>query len=165
MDFPDIPRWQRIIQLLDSIEFIASGFLSQKLHKIDCAVLYRTGGKKNLTQMLTGLPVVVITTTGAKTGKPRTIPLAGLPDGDKIILVPTHFGQHTYPAWYYNLCAHPTAQLHQNGLIKEYTARTANTEEWKHYWKLAVHYYSAYEAYLERSGEREIPLFVLEPAQ
>lgn len=163
MNLPHIPWWQRIIQRLASIEFISTGFLSQNLHKIDTAVLNWTGGKKNLTQMLTGLPVVVITTTGAKTGKPRTIPLAGLPDEDRIILVPTHFGQHTYPAWYYNLCANPTAQLHQNGLIKEYTARTADPDEWDHYWNLAVHYYSGYQAYLERSGEREIPLFVLEP--
>jgi deazaflavin-dependent oxidoreductase (nitroreductase family) len=165
MDLPHIHRWQRIIQRLASIKIISTGFLSHNLHKIDNAVLNWTGGKKNLTQMLTGLPVVVITTTGAKTGKPRTIPLAGLPDGDKIILVPTHFGQHHYPGWYYNLRANPTAQLHQNGLVQEYTSRIANPVEWERYWKLAVHYYSGYQAYLERSGEREIPIFILEPAR
>ena len=113
--------------------------------------------------MLTGLPVVVVTTTGAKSGKPRTIPLAGIPDGEKIILVPTHFGQHTYPAWYYNLRANPRAELQQNGFPKAYLARTASQDEWGDYWKLAVHYYPGYQSYLERSGDREIPLFVLEP--
>ena len=165
MDLPNIPWWQRIIQRLASIEFISSGFLSKYLHRMDTAVLNWTHGKKNLTQMLTGLPVVVITTTGAKSGKPRTIPLAGIPDGEKIILVPTHFGQHNYPAWYYNLCANPKAQLGQNGYSREYTARIANQDEWEDYWTLAVHYYSGYQSYLERSGDREIPLFVLEPVK
>jgi deazaflavin-dependent oxidoreductase (nitroreductase family) len=132
---------------------------------MDTAVLNWSQGKKNLTHMLTGLPVVVITTTGAKSGKPRSVPLAGLPDGEKIILVPTHFGQHHYPAWYYNLCANPTAQVQVNGSIKEYSARTADQDEWDEYWNLAVHYYPGYQAYLERSGDREIPLFVLEPVK
>jgi deazaflavin-dependent oxidoreductase (nitroreductase family) len=113
--------------------------------------------------MLTGLPVVVITTTGAKSGKPRTIPLAGIPDGEKIILVPTHFGQHTYPAWYYNLLANPRAQLQQNGKPREYISRIANQDEWEDFWNLAVHYYPGYQSYRERSGDRDIPLFVLEP--
>jgi len=144
MDLPNIPWWQRIIQRLASIEFISSGFLSKYLHRMDTAVLNWTHGKKNLTQMLTGLPVVVITTTGAKSGKPRTIPLAGIPDGEKIIL---------------------RAQLGQNGDSREYTARIANQDEWGDYWSLAVHYYSGYQSYLERSGDREIPLFVLEPVR
>lgn len=165
MNYPHIPWWQRIIQRLATIQFISTGFLSKNLHRMDTAVLNWTHGRKNLTQMLTGLPVVVITTTGAKSGKPRTVPLAGLPDGEKIILVPTHFGQHHYPAWYYNLCANPTAQVRQNGSTKVYIARTADQLEWDEYWDLAVHYYPGYQSYLERSGDREIPLFVLEPAK
>ena len=164
MDLPHIPWWQRIIQRLATIKFISTGFLSKNLHRIDTAVLNWTHGRKNLTQMLTGLPVIMITTTGAKSGKPRTIPLAGLPDGEKIILVPTHFGQHHYPAWYYNLCANPTAQVQVNGSSKEYRARTADQDEWDQYWNLAVHYYLGYQSYLERSGDRDIPLFILEPA-
>ena len=163
MNYPHIPWWQRIIQRLAMIEVISTGFLSKYLHRMDTAVLRWSLGKKNLTTMLTGLPVVVITTTGAKSGKPRTIPLAGIPDGERIILVPTHFGQHTYPAWYYNLCTNPTAELQQNGYPREYSARTADQDEWEDYWNLVVHYYPGYQAYLERSGDREIPLFVLEP--
>ena len=163
MNYPHIPAWQRSIQRLASIEIISTGFLSKYLRHIDNAVLNWSNGKKNLTQMLTGLPVVVVTTTGAKSGKPRTVPLAGIPDGEKIILVPTHFGQHTYPAWYYNLCANPKVQLQKNGFSREYKSRTASRDEWENYWNLAVHFYPGYQAYLERSGDREIPLFVLEP--
>jgi deazaflavin-dependent oxidoreductase (nitroreductase family) len=165
MDLPHIPWWQRIIQRLASIEFISTYFLSKYLHRMDTVVLNWTQGKKNLTQMFTGLPVVVITTTGAKSGNTRTIPLAGIPDGEKIILVPTHFGQHNYPAWYYNLLANPKARLGQNGYSSEYIARIANQDEWGDYWNLAVHYYPGYQSYLERSGDRDIPLFVLEPVK
>ena len=165
MDLPHIPWWQRIIQRLATIEVISTGFLAKYLHRMDNDVLRWSHGKRNLTQMLTGLPVVVITTTGAKSGKPRTLPLAGLPDGEKIILVPTNFGQHNYPAWYYNLCANPKAHLQKNGYSREYTARTADQDEWDEYWKLSVHYYPGYQSYLERSGNKEIPLFVLEPAK
>jgi len=145
------------------IEVISNGVLSKNLHHMDNAVLRWSHGRFSLTEILTGLPVVVITTTGAKTGKPRTIPLAGLPDGDKIILVPTYFGQQKYPAWYYNLSANPTAQLTKNGHARKYSARIATPVEWEAYWNLAVYYYPGYQSYMERSGGREIPLFILEP--
>jgi len=163
MDYPHIPWWQRFVQRLAMIEVISTGFLSKYLHHMDTAVLRWSHGRKNLTEMLTGLPVVVITTTGAKSGKPRTIPLAGIPDGEKVILVPTHFGRDTYPAWYYNLLANPRAQLQQNGKPREYISRIANQDEWEDFWNLAVHYYPGYQSYRERSGDRDIPLFVLEP--
>ena len=163
MDYPHIPRWQRFIQRLAMIEVISTKFLSKYLHRMDSVTLKWSHGKKSLTTILTGLPVVVITTTGAKSGKPRIVPLAGIPDGEKIILVPTHFGRDTYPAWYYNLRANPKVHLHQNGYPREYTARTADQDEWENYWNLAVHYYPGYQSYRERSEGREIPLFVLEP--
>jgi len=127
------------------IEVISTGFLSKYLRHIDTAVLNWSNG------------------TGVKSGKSRTVPLAGIPDGEKIILVPTHFGQHSYPAWYYNLMANPKALVQQSGYFREYTARTASQDEWAAYWNLAVHYYTGYQSYLERSGDKEIPLFVLEP--
>jgi deazaflavin-dependent oxidoreductase (nitroreductase family) len=164
MNFPRIPWWQRLIQRLATIEVISKKFLAKNLHKMDNAVLRWSHGKRTLTTMLTGLPVVVITTIGARSGKLRTIPLAGIPDGEKIILVPTHFGQNMYPGWYYNLRANPWVKVQQNGNLREYTARVASQAEWQRYWKLAVHYYPGFQSYLERSGDREISLFILEPA-
>lgn len=164
MNYPHITWWQRIIQRLAMIEVISTKFLSKYLYRMDNTVLNWSKGKVNLTTLLTGLPVVVITTTGAKSGKPRTIPLAGIPDGEKIILVPTNFGQDNYPGWYYNLCTTPAALVQHNGLPKEYISRRADQDEWGKYWHLAVRYYPGYQAYRERSGGREIPLLVLEPA-
>ncbi|MGW8225957.1 MAG: nitroreductase family deazaflavin-dependent oxidoreductase [Anaerolineales bacterium] len=165
MKYPHIAWWQRIIQRLAMIEVISTKFLSKYLYRMDSTVLNWSNGKVNLTTLLTGLPVIVITTTGAKSGKPRTIPLAGIPDGERIILVPTNFGQDTYPGWYYNLCTTPGAHIKHNGYPKEYISRFADRDEWEKYWNLAVYYYPGYQSYRERSSSREIPLFILEPAK
>jgi len=163
MKYPKIPRWQRLIQRLAMIEVISSGFLSKYLHRMDTTVLKWSQGRKSLTTMLTGLPVVVLSTTGARSGVTRTTPVAGIPDGEKIILIPSNFGSTAYPDWYYNLRAHPEVKLSLNGQIQEYVARIADQEERQNYWQLAVYYYPGYQSYSKRNAGREIPIFVLEP--
>jgi deazaflavin-dependent oxidoreductase (nitroreductase family) len=113
--------------------------------------------------MLTGLPVVVLYTTGARSGVTRTTPVAGIPDDEKIILIPSNFGSTAYPDWYYNLRAHPEVKLSLNSQIQEYVARIANQEERQNYWQLALYYYPGYQSYGKRNAGREIPIFVLEP--
>lgn len=164
MHFPKIPRWQRIIQSLATTEVISSGFLTKYLHRMDTAVLNLSQGRKSLTTMLTGLPVVVLSTIGARTGKTRTLPLAGIPDEDKIILIATSYGSPSHPAWYYNLLANPEIELRQNNHKGKYIARIAEPKERQDYWQLAVHYYPGYLSYEKRCNGREIPIFVLEPA-
>lgn len=158
-----IPWWQRFIQRLAMIEVISSGFLSHYLHRIDASVLNMSQGRRTLTTMLTGLPVVLISTTGAKSGKTRTIPLAGIPDGDKIILIASWFGNPNYPAWYYNLQANPEVRVSENGSSKKYVARVAAGKERHDSWQLAVHYYPGYQQYAQRTSGREIPIVILEP--
>ncbi len=155
--------WQSIIQRLAAIEFISSGILSKYLHRWDAAVLKWSNGKKSLTTRLTGLPVVVLTTTGARSGKTRTVPLAGYPDGENIILIASSLGSLQHPAWYYNLCANPQVQLSIDGQTGNYNARIAAKSEWERYWQLALDYYPGYQVYEERTGGREIPIFFLEP--
>jgi deazaflavin-dependent oxidoreductase (nitroreductase family) len=130
---------------------------------MDTTVLKWSQGRKSLTTMLTGLPVVVLSTTGARSGVTRTTPVAGIPDGEKIILIPSNFGSTAYPDWYYNLRAHPEVKLSLNGQIQEYVARIADQEERQNYWQLAVYYYPGYQSYGKRNAGREIPIFVLEP--
>ena len=163
MYYPQIPWWQRFIQRLAMIEVISSGFLAKYLHRMDATVLRWSQDRKSLTTMLTGLPVVVLSTTGARSGVTRTIPVAGIPDGEKIILVPSSFGSLTYPAWYYNLRAYPEVKLSLNGQTQEYVARIANQGERQNYWQLAVYYYPGYQSYEKRGSGREIPIFILEP--
>jgi len=147
-----------------AIEYFSSGILSKYTHRWDAAVLKWSNGKKSLTTMLAGLPVVVLTTTGAKSGKPRTVPLAGYPDGENIILVASSLGSSRHPAWYYNLRADPEVQISINGEIRKYQARIVDKSEREGYWQLALDYYPGYQAYEERAGGREIPIVLLEPA-
>jgi deazaflavin-dependent oxidoreductase (nitroreductase family) len=163
MHYPQIPWWQRLIQRLAMIEVISSGFLSKYLHRMDTTVLKWSQGRKSLTTMLTGLPVVVLSTTGARSGVTRTTPVAGIPDGEKIILIPSNFGSTAYPDWYYNLRAHPEVKLSLNGQIQEYVARIADQEERQNYWQLAVYYYPGYQSYEKHKAGREIPIIVLRP--
>jgi deazaflavin-dependent oxidoreductase (nitroreductase family) len=145
------------------IEVISSGFLSKYLHRIDAVALNLSGGRNSLATMLTGLPVVAATTIGAKSGKTRTVLLGGIPDGDKIILIASWFGNPSYPAWYYNLRANPEVTLSQNGQSRKYIARLADGEERQDCWRLAVHYYPGYQSYMKRTAGRDIPIFILEP--
>lgn len=143
---------------------LSTGFLVKYLHRMDGAVLRWSHGKYSLTNWLSGLPVVVLTTTGAKTGKVRTVPLAGFPDGDNIFLVPTSFGTPHYPAWYHNLIANSQVKINLNGETRKYHARIVEEKkERDSYWQIALDYYPGYEAYEHRSGGRKIPIVLLEP--
>lgn len=164
MHSPKIPWWQRLIQRLALIDVISSRFLSNYLHRIDTTVLNITQGRKNLSTMLSGLPVVVVSTTGARSGKIRTVPLGGIPDGEKIILIASWFGNPRYPAWYYNLRANPEVTIIKNGESRKYISRLVQGEERQNCWQLAVQYYPGYQSYAQRTAGREIPVFVLEPA-
>lgn len=164
MKKPLITWWQRIIQKLAALKIFSGGLLAKYLHQWDTAVLNWTNGKRSLTAMFAGLPVVVLTTTGARSGKSRQVPLAGYPHGENIILVASSLGSLHHPAWYYNLKANPQVQLSVNGQTSSYLARMAGKAEWETYWQLALEYYPGYQAYEDRTNGREIPIFVLEPA-
>ena len=141
-------------------------FYSRILHHFDRISLKLSGGRVMVSPLVSGLPVAMLTSTGAKTGLPRTVPLLYIRDEQtpsSFALIATNWGQKAYPAWYYNLCANPTAQLTKNGHARKYSARIATPVEWEVYWNLAVYYYPGYQSYMERSGGREIPLFILEP--
>ena len=72
---------------------------------------------------MAGLPIVAVTTIGAKSGQPRSFPPVAIPDGGNVILIASNFGQHNHPAWYYNLRAHPEVQLTYEGKTVTYLAR------------------------------------------
>lgn len=133
------------------------------LHHLDRPILRLTGGRASLTSLLAGLPVITLTTTGAKSRQPRRVPLVGLPDGEKVILIASNFGQAHYPAWYYNLRAYPEAQVTIQGQTRAYTAREATGAEREQYWRQAVAVYAGYAAYAQRVGQRHIPVMILTP--
>jgi hypothetical protein len=72
------------------------------LHHIDRLIYRLTRGRHTFVNWVSGLPVVMLTTTGAKTGQEREWPVLGVPDGDNLVVMASNWGQRHHPAWYYN---------------------------------------------------------------
>ena len=143
---------------------LISSALARVLYRLDKWLLGLSGGRHTLTEMV-GLPVVELTTTGARTGRIHTMPLVALFDGEKIALIGSNFGRKNNPGWYYNLLANPECKIRINGRDHDYYARQAVGEEHEKYWKMGVSYYRGYERYKTRVAHRTIPVMVLVPAK
>jgi deazaflavin-dependent oxidoreductase (nitroreductase family) len=155
-------------QLQQFLQFIPKSkwgawLFARTLHHFDRPVLRLSHGRYSLTSLLAGLPVVIATTTGAKSGQPRSLPLVAVPDDENVILIASNFGQHYHPAWYYNLRAHPEVQWTYEGKTVTYLAREAEGAERDRCWQRAVDLYSGYALYKERAGQRQIGVFLLTP--
>jgi deazaflavin-dependent oxidoreductase (nitroreductase family) len=139
--------------------------LSRILHRVDRIIFKHSGGRKSLTSLLAGVPVVMITTTGARTGLPRTSPLLPIrdpADPSMFALVASNWGQHQYPSWYFNLKKHPRATCTIDGQAANYVAHEASGDEYEHFWRSATDTYFGYGLYKGRAG-RPIPIIVLTP--
>ena len=145
----------------------ASWLFSHVLHHVDGPVLRLSHGRYSATSILTGLPVVTLTTTGARSGLIRSLPLVGIEDGDRVVLIASNFGRARHPAWYHNLLANPQATLSLRDRTGAYVAREATPAEHDVYWRAAVARYGGFAAYQQRAGRvaRRIPIMVLTPAQ
>ena len=139
-----------------------SAFFARKIHRIDGMLLKLTRGKYTVSEMA-GWPIVQITTIGAKTGQPHTLPLVAVFDGEKIVLIASSFGRQHNPGWYYNLKAFPECDIQFKGRSRKYMARETAGAEREKYWQLAVSYYKGYDLYAIRAAHRQIPVMVLEP--
>lgn len=139
-----------------------SAFLAVVLHHIDALLLRLTNNRHTVTEFA-GLPILQLTTIGAKTGKPRKALLVSLQDGERIAIIASNFGRAHNPGWYYNLKANPECQVLYNESLKPCIAHEAEGEEWEKYWQLGLSYYAGYEKYRARALHRHIPIIILKP--
>jgi deazaflavin-dependent oxidoreductase (nitroreductase family) len=109
------------------------------------------------------VPSLVITTTGRKSGRPRSNPLLYSPDGDGYVVVGSNWGQAHQPAWSLNLLAEPRAEVDVKGRRIPVRAEVATGAERDRLWRLLVDEWPAYETYVERAAGREIRIFRLVP--
>ncbi len=123
-------------------------------------VLYRLSGGRVLTRSM-GCPVILLTTTGRKSGRPSTVPIFGFPEGKAIIVVPSNAGKARYPSWYLNLRANPEAEVQAGRETRRVKAREATPQELERLWPRLVHQYGGYEVYRERT-DRQIPVVILD---
>lgn len=109
-----------------------------------------------------GLPIVVVTTVGAKSGKIRKVPLMRVEHDGRYAAVASMGGAPRHPVWYHNLVAHPHVELQDGADKQEYVARRVTGDEKAIWWERAVEAFPDYADYQQRT-DREIPVFVLEP--
>ena len=110
-----------------------------------------------------GMPVVMLTTTGRKSGKLRTTMLTSpVQDGDRYVLVASNGGDDRDPAWLLNLQANPTVEVSIDGTTRAMTARVASPDEKAELWPWVVAGYKGYANYQTRT-DRDIPLVILTP--
>jgi deazaflavin-dependent oxidoreductase (nitroreductase family) len=135
------------------------------IHHLDRAVYRASKGRATFTSWLTGLPVLQLTTTGAKSGVRRTIPLVAIPDGDAFVVIASNFGQQRHPAWYYNIKAHPEVTISFEGRTREMIARELTGEERDRWYGKGIEIYPGWTSYRERTAaHRQIPVIELRPA-
>ncbi|OBK94001.1 nitroreductase [Mycobacterium asiaticum] len=106
-------------------------------------------------------PVVLVTITGAKTGKQRYVPLMRVEKDGRYAIVASKGGAPAHPSWYFNLKANPTVTLQDGEKVVTLTARELEGTEREEWWRLAVEAYPPYAEYQTKT-DRLIPVFVLE---
>ena len=124
-----------------------------------------SGGTEALTLRDTGLPVIIVTNRGWKTGAIRKTPLMRVVDGHNYILVASQGGAPAHPLWYHNLKADPNVEIRDKTEI--YTMRVrevVDAQERQRLWDIAVKAYPPYQAYQDKT-DRVIPVFVAEPVE
>ena len=125
------------------------------------AELYERSGGTEGTE-LRGMPVIVLTSVGAKSGKLRKTALMRVEHDGEYAVVASLGGAPKHPVWYYNLQAHPHVELQDGPVTGDYEAREVTGEEKARWWARAVAAYPPYADYQAKTA-REIPVFVLTP--
>jgi len=154
---------QRALQAFGS-STVGAWTFSKILAPTDRVVHRLSKGRTSTPAILAGLPVLMVTTTGRRSGAPRTTPLIAVPIGDSLALLGTNFGQKKTPAWVYNLEADPHCRVSYRSATCELVVRPATEAEAAQVWEASKGIYGGYEKYLERIDGRTVRLFILLPS-
>jgi deazaflavin-dependent oxidoreductase (nitroreductase family) len=162
--FDDANVFHRAMRTLAATP-IGVALMRPTANRLDQLISKATGGRSSFAQLATGVPPVILTTTGAKSGEPRTITVYGIPHRDGVAVIASNWGGTKHPAWYYNLKANPRCSTVFRGQRHEMEAYEAEGEERQRLWELDVSVYPPRNAYARRAGNRRIPVMVLRPVQ
>lgn len=123
----------------------------------------KSGGTQGLTLRGTGLPVIIVTNRGHKTGAIRKTPLMRVKDGNNYILVASQGGAPKHPQWYFNLKAEPDVEIRDKTEVNQMRVReVTDAAERERLWKIAVEAFPPYQEYQTKT-RRLIPIFLAEP--
>jgi deazaflavin-dependent oxidoreductase (nitroreductase family) len=136
-------------------------YLVRLAPRLDKVLIPRTNGRLSSA----GIDRVgLVTTTGAKSGLPRTQPLVLLDDSDGLLAIGSNYGRPTHPAWSANLLAHPECTVEFKAAAAPYRAEQLTGEDRASAWATATDFYAGYERYRVGCAPREIRIFRLRPA-
>lgn len=124
--------------------------------------IYRLSGGRIGGRWMYGAPILLLTTTGRKSGENRTAPLLYLEDGARVILVGSQGGMPKHPQWVLNIDANPEVAIEIGRSKRAMRARRGTTDEKAHYWPGLCEMYPDYADYQARTT-RDIPILVLDP--
>jgi deazaflavin-dependent oxidoreductase (nitroreductase family) len=130
---------------------------------LDRLVYRLTNGTTTASAWLAGVKITMLTTTGAKTGRQRTVPVLGLPEGEDMIVIASNFGRPHNPAWYYNLRANRNATIIADGVEREVVARELSGSERERDNQRGEEIFPGFTHYRRWATNRQIPVLRLEP--
>jgi deazaflavin-dependent oxidoreductase (nitroreductase family) len=136
---------------------------SKTLARMDRVLSKLSNGRITVPALMARLPVLVLTSTGRKTGQPRQTHLIAVPFLDTLALLGTNFGQASTPTWVLNLEADPRAAVTHRGITREVVARRATEAERAQILANSATAYGGYAKYRQRVTHRKLRIFVLEP--
>lgn len=166
-----VPRWNnagvnlltKVGQTLGKQKWFSEA--GKRMVPLDLAMQERTGGRVSLLRMI-GMPSLVLTVTGRKSGKLRSVPLLYVPYGEDFLVIGSNWGQATHPSWSANLLAHPDASVRVKSREIPVRGRLVTGEERERVWREVITTaWPAYETYAQRAGERKIRVFALHPSE
>jgi deazaflavin-dependent oxidoreductase (nitroreductase family) len=135
-------------------------FLKNVSRRIDPTLVRLSGGR---VSTIVFTPVVLLTSTGARSGLARTVPLLYFSAGTDAVLVASNYGATRHPAWYHNVCANPEVTLCAGGYEGRFRGRVAVGEERARLWSLAQQLTRGYSQYEGTTQGREIPVLIFSP--
>lgn len=144
---------------------VGAWVFQRTVHHVDRVLFRLSGGRLTLPTVLAGLPVVLVTTTGRRSGLERTTPLLAIPVDDDVALIGSNFGQSPTPAWVHNLEADPHARIAYRDRVVDVIARPATAADADLAFERAAAIYDGYRRYRQRAAHRTIRVFVLTPTQ
>ena len=156
-------NWPRRVMRLSGAVPPITWFYARALHHIDRLVYRASRGRTTFTSWVAGLPIMMLTTTGARTGRRRTLPVIGVPHDESVVVIASNYGQDNNTAWYHNLRAHPHAHILFEGERRNVVARELSGDEREHWYARGVEIYPGWTEYRKRT-HREIPVIELRPA-
>ena len=162
-DFAHANAWQRGIRRFAASR-PGSWLFSRTLDHLDHVVFRATRGRHMVSSLVSGLPVAMVTTTGARSGEPRTVPLLGQPTTDGLALIGSWYGNAKHPAWRHNLRKHAGGEVEIEGQRWAFRAEEIEDERRERIWQQALQSYPGYAVYAKRAAPRRISVFILHPA-